>query len=115
MDVAKRDMDGHIVITEPDGHVGLKGQFISRNNDMDVQGELTIRDIFHGEAGHQAKSQSSNVNQLVMDSLSTMGLEIGARFHFKTKMDDFRVTAVSFEGNVSSKPQAAPQPVVEKK
>ena len=38
-----------------------------------------------------------------MDSLSSMGVQIGAQVNFQTKMDDFQLNAVSFSGNISAK------------
>ena len=51
----------------------------------------------------QVSSDKSAVNDLVLNALSSAGVEIGAKFAFKTEMDNFRVGQVSFSGNVVTK------------
>ena len=43
------------------------------------------------------------VNDLVLNALSSSGVEIGINFAFNTQMDNFRIGQVSFSGNVVTK------------
>ena len=99
VDIVKRDMEVKIEIIEADGSVGMTAEAISKDNDMEVKGEIKFQNILMG-IGKGDSSDISVVNNLISSTLSTAGIEIGAKFSFKTKMDDFRPEQVSFSGNV---------------
>ena len=101
----RRDLQAKVKITQPDGNVGLRADAISKNNIMSVNGEINVQN-FIAQAVREARPKteaSSSINDLIADSLSSMGVRIGAQFSFQTKMDDFQLNAVSFSGNVSGK------------
>jgi len=102
VDIIQRDMEVKVEVIEADGSVGMIAEAVSRNNDMDVSGEVKFQNIFMGNS-NQNPSDSSAVNKLIFDALSSAGVKVGAKFSFKTKMDDFRPEQISFSGNVVTK------------
>jgi len=99
VDVVQRNMEAKIEIIEADGSVGMTAEAVSKNNNMDVKGEVKFQNIFMKNS-KQDSLDSSSVNNLIFNALSSAGVKIGAKFSFKTKMDDFRPEQVSFSGNV---------------
>ncbi|MBN1869520.1 MAG: hypothetical protein JW847_02950 [Candidatus Omnitrophica bacterium] len=102
VDVFHKDMEAQVEVVEANGTVGLTAKAVSKNNDMDVTGEIKMRNLLSG-LDQQVSSDASSVNDLVLNALSSAKVEIGAKFAFKTKMDDFRIGQVSFSGNVVTK------------
>ena len=102
VDVIKKDMKATVEVVETNGTVGLMAEVVSKNNDMEVAGEVKMRNLFRG-IDQKGSSDASAVNDLVRNTLSSVGVEIGAKFSFKTKMDDFRTGTISFSGNVMRK------------
>jgi len=102
VDIAQRDMEAKIEVVEADGSVGMTAVAASKNNDMEVKGEIKFQNILMG-ADKEEPSDASAVNNLISNALSSAGVEIGAQFSFKTKMDDFRPEQVSFSGKVVTK------------
>jgi hypothetical protein len=101
VDAAQKDMEAKIEVTEANGAIGLTANAVSLNNDMDVSGEIKVRNLLLG-ADQTASPDASAVNDLVLNALSSSGVEIGAKFAFKTQMDSFRIGQVSFSGSVVS-------------
>ncbi len=99
IDIVNRDMEARIEVVEEDGTVGLTAQAVSRANDMEVKGEIKMQNLLRGVA-KSTSSETSTVNDLVLNALSSAGVKIGARFSFKTKMDNFQLGQISFSGNV---------------
>lgn len=99
VDIVKRDMHIKVEIIEADGSVGMTAEAVSQNNDMEVNGEIKFQNILMG-MNKGKSSGASAVNNLISSALSSAGVEIGAKFTFKTKMDDFHPEQVSFSGNV---------------
>ena len=102
VDILKRDREAKIEVVEANGTVGLTADVVSKNNDMDVAGEIKMQNLLQG-VDKEASSDESTVNDLVLNALSSAGVEIGANFAFKTEMDNFRVGQISFSGNVVTK------------
>jgi len=102
VDVMKRAMEARVEVVEENGIVGLTAKAVAKDNDMNVTGEIRMHNLLRG-VSKQASSDASTVNDLVLNALSSAGVEIGAQFSFKTKMDDFQVGQVSFSGNVVTK------------
>ena len=102
VDVVKKDMETNVQVIEKDGSVGMTARAVSTNNDMEVTGEVKMHNLLVG-TDEKAASDASAINDLVLNALSTSGIEIGAQFAFKTQMDNFRVGQVSFTGNVITK------------
>jgi len=102
IDIIQRNMEVNVEVIEADGSIGMTAQVISKNNDMNVKGEIKFQNIMMG-ANQNNSSDGSPVNALISNVLSSSGVEIGAKFSFKTKMDDFRPEQVAFSGNVVTK------------
>lgn len=102
VDAANRDMEAKIEVVEKDGSVGMIVEAVAIDNNMDVSGEIRVRDLLFG-ADKQASSKDSAINDLILGALSSAGVEIGAKFAFKTKMDNFHLEQVSFSGSVMTK------------
>jgi len=102
VDIVKRDMEARIEVVEADGSVGMTAEAVSKNNDMEVKGEIKFQNILMG-ASKEDPSDTTTVNNLISSVLSSAGVEIGANFSFKTKMDNFRPEQVSFSGSVVTK------------
>jgi len=102
VDIVRRDMEARVEVVEADGSVGMTAEAVSKNNDMEVKGEIKFQNIWMG-ADKGDSSDASVVNDLISSALSSAGIEIGAKFSFKTKMDDFRPQQVSFSGSVVTK------------
>ena len=102
MDALKRDMEAKVEIVEANGTIGLTAKAVSENNNMEVTGEIKTQNLLQG-VDQQVSLDASSVNDLILNALSSAGVEIGAKFAFKTQMDNFRVGQVSFSGNVVTK------------
>lgn len=98
--ISRKDMQAKLLIIEPNGNETLRADLVSRDNDLTVKGDVKIKQL--ASWGKKEGADSSSINDLVFDSLSNLGVEIGAQFSFKTKMDDFKLDAISFSGNVSA-------------
>ncbi|MBI5415186.1 MAG: hypothetical protein HZA29_00045 [Candidatus Omnitrophica bacterium] len=96
VDWVKKDMEGTLQVVDPSGQAALTAQAVSKDNDMTVTGDLKM-------AGLPLASQSKDataVNELISGVLSAAGVEIGAKFSFKTKMDDLQISNIAFSGKV---------------
>ena len=102
IDAIQRDMKAKIEVVEIDGTIGLTADAVSQNNDMEVKGEINIQNLLWG-LDKPASSKVSSVNDLVLNALSSSGVEIGAKFAFKTQMDNFQIGQVTFSGSVVTK------------
>lgn len=96
VDWVKKDMEGTLRVVEPGGHAGLTAQAVSKNNDMTVTGDLKMTSLPSVAQSRDAAA----VNELISGVLSAAGVEIGAQFSFKTKMDDLQISNVAFSGKV---------------
>lgn len=98
IDIAKKDMEANLELLESDGQAGLTANFVSKNNDMSVQGDINVEnfslDFDKNDPG------KNNVSDKVFASILSMGVEVGAHYSFKTKMDDFRVGNITLTGKV---------------
>lgn len=102
VDVYKKDMEAGLEVTEADGTVGLTARAVSKDNAMDVSGEIKMQNLLKGFE-QKVSPDAPSVNNLILNALSSSGVQIGAKFAFKTRMDNFRVGQVSFSGSVVTK------------
>ena len=102
VDIIQRDMEARIEVVEADGSVGMTAVAVSKNNDMEVKGEIKFQNILMG-SDRSDPSDASAFNNLISGALSSAGVKIGLQFSFKTKMDDFDPERVSFSGSVVTK------------
>lgn len=102
INIIKKDMEGTVKITEPNGKAGLAADLVSKDNDMSVKGSINIPSFRLLASGND--ETSSNVNKVVSDTLSSLGVGLGAQFSFQTKMDDFQIKNIAFSGNIITQP-----------
>jgi len=102
VDIVQRDMEAKVEVVEADGSVGMTAEATSKNNDMEVKGEIKFQNFLMG-SDRGDPSDTSAVNNLISGALSSAGVKIGLQFSFKTKMDDFDPKRVSFSGSVVTK------------
>ncbi len=102
IDAVSRDMEATMEVVEANGAVGLTADAVSRNNDMNVTGQIKMQNLIWG-IDEKVSSDASAINDLILNALSSSGIEIGAKFSFRTKMDNFQIEQVSFTGNVVTK------------
>ncbi len=95
-------MDGQLRILEKSGRAGLNARLVSKNNLMRVKGDLQLSRFLTSvkkETSRESK-KSESVDKIIFGALSSLNVDIGAKFSFETKMDDFRLSKVAFSGNV---------------
>lgn len=102
VNIARRDMDGHLEIVEEDGRAGLTADVAAQNNHMRINGSLKVSNLVMGAKKKEAVSDSPAVNDLVFGALSALNVEINSQFSFETKMDDFQMKNIAFSGSVAS-------------
>jgi len=97
--MAARDMEGQLKVTGEDESVGLSADVISQNNDMTVKGNVNLNNLLKAENISPPSTNPSALDSF-SSAISSMGFQIGGTFMFKTKMDDFQLSNISFSGNV---------------
>jgi hypothetical protein len=102
VNIARKDMEGHLEIIEEDGRAGLTADVVAQNNHMRVNGSLKVSNLVMGAKKKEAAPDSPAVNDLVFGALSALNVEINSQFSFGTKMDDFQMKNISFSGSVAS-------------
>ncbi len=96
----KKNLDALINISQKDGTSALSATAKSINNDMVVEGEILLNHLL---ATQNQESSIYSVNDLVYGIVEQMDASLGANFSFETKMDNFKISKVSFSGEVSTK------------
>lgn len=99
VDWVKKDLEGTLQVVEPGGRAGLTARAVSQNNDMTVTGDLKMNSLPPGLT-QKAGDKASAVSDVIFGALSSMGVEVGAQFSFKTRMDDLQISNVAFSGKV---------------
>ncbi len=97
--LGKKDMDADLKVFEPDVKNSLSARLQAKHNDMMVDGKVYFKNVRLNWKADESISNKS-IADLLVSSLRATGFEMAANFHFKTKMDDFQVDAVSFSGNL---------------
>ena len=98
IDIVKKDMEAQLELLEADGHAGLTANFVSKNNDMVVQGDINVDNFLLGL--NETNLGENNIADKVFGALLSMGVEVGAHYSFRTKMDDIRINSVALTGRV---------------
>ena len=70
----------------------------STDNDLKVEGEIKLKDFGIEIPDEDGEDQS--LKNFLSDVLSTVGIDVGAKFNFMTKMDAFEITNVAFKGSI---------------
>jgi len=99
INIIQKDLEVNLLILENDGQAGLSAHAIAENNDMEVKGKIKTMNLFTNSS---EKPLESAVDNIVFNTLSSIGVEIGANFSFNTKMDNFSIGQITFSGNVST-------------
>ncbi|MDP2653229.1 MAG: hypothetical protein Q8Q08_04275 [Candidatus Omnitrophota bacterium] len=92
----KRNMDGKLQVSDPQGKTWLSVDLKSESNDMAVEGKIDLSQM----AGVQAETSKGSIQDFVIGALQSSGLKVGLNFSFKTKMDDFHIEPVSLTGKI---------------
>ena len=108
IDLARRDLDGQVLVLEKGDRIGLNAHAVAKNNDLSVTGKVLAKNLFSTE---QKDKLEGKVDDFVLSALSNIGVEIGADFSFKTKLDDFHIDEISFSGSVSTQDAPRTNPV----
>ncbi len=98
VDFYEKDMVVKVQIDDPRRNMNLLADLTSQKNDMDVSGKLWLKNFSIPE---DPQTTSFSLKDMIFAALPTSGIEVTVDFHFKTKMDDFKVDAISFAGNIS--------------
>ncbi|MBU0468155.1 MAG: AsmA family protein [Candidatus Omnitrophica bacterium] len=98
VDIVNKDMEAMLELFESDGRAGLTANFVSKNNDMLVQGDINVDKFSLGV--NKNNSSMNSVADQVFGALLSMGVEVGAHYSFKTKMDDIRVNNIALTGKI---------------
>lgn len=102
VNIVKRDMKVSFEVVEETGFVALKAEAVSENNDMFVQGDATFKNFFSELQDQNGEKEDALILDVVSGILSSLGVEIGTKFSFRTKMDDFQIRNISLAGNISA-------------
>lgn len=97
LDWVKKDMEGTFKILEANQYAGLVANVKSVDNHVRVEGDFDMNNF---PPVKNNSTEGGVINQIVYGALSNAGVKIGAKFAFDTKMDDFRVSNITFSGNV---------------
>lgn len=98
VNLGKKDMDAVVDVIDADGRAGLTAHAVSKNNTMDVTGNVKL----NAASAAPASKEGSSVNDLIFGAMASMGVQFGAEFAFQTKMDDFKISNLSFTGSVAT-------------
>ena len=98
IDIVNKDMEAMLELFESDGQAGLTANFISKKNDMFVQGDISVDNFSIGFDPND--SSNNNVSEKVLGALLSMGVQVGAHYSFETKMDDIRLNNIALTGKV---------------
>jgi len=100
IDLIQKDMSSRFKVLEKDDRAGLTANIVSKNNQMRVEGDIQVRNLSFTP---ETETQEESVQNMIFGALSSMGVAIGAKYSFETKMDDFKISNISFSGNVSTR------------
>jgi len=99
INIKRKDMEVDLDVIKPDGDLGLTAKLVSRNNDMQVKGNINLNDL-NAVIKSPPEESLSSFESFFWGALSSSGLRISTDFAFDTKMDDFRVHQVVLSGDV---------------
>ena len=95
-DLFKKDMLARVSLTGADGRKGLSVDLESLNNDMTVQGAMSLN--FRSKTS--PAQGTKDLEGLLIQAAQASGANVDLKFRFKTKMDDFRAEKISLSGEV---------------
>ena len=96
---AERDMDAKVEARSDDGLMRMKGRLVSRNNDLLVNGKISVSG---GNSSRVKDAAAGVVENVVRDVLGASQTDIDANFSFRTQMDHFEIGPISLKGNITT-------------
>ena len=92
-----RNMDARIAFTAGSGAPSLKVSLLSQDNDLTVRGQGGLTHFVTTLTGSAPEGSLAAAMGM---ALQTSGVDAQVNFSFQTRMDDFRVEKIRFEGDV---------------
>ncbi len=99
-DLMKKDADIKFVLSKSDGKGQFTAKMISKNNLMNVSGEISADNLVFGFTPEAEDEEGIGG---LLKSIPLAGLNIGATFSFETQMDRPQIRNISFAGKVMTK------------
>lgn len=103
VNIAQKDMEADVTIMDTNGKAELEARAVSRNNDLNVKGKVSIKNFLKNVDGVR-KEDSLDVENLLLGALASSGIDVGVNFAFNTSMDHFSIENISFSGSVENSP-----------
>ncbi|MBF0522545.1 MAG: hypothetical protein HQL24_05755 [Candidatus Omnitrophica bacterium] len=101
IDVVKKDMDSKVKVIDSTGKIGLNAHLVSKDDQMNVQGDVSAGKFLLG-LQNAGQGPTSSLGGLVAGALSNFGVEVLAKFSFATRMDDFEIRNINLEGTIKT-------------
>ncbi len=95
-----RNMQATLKVQDKKQKDALTAILSSKDNELAVKGEIVIKDF--GIQIKDEEGEDKSIQNLLSDVLSTVGIDVGAKFNFVTQMDNFEITNVVFSGSIVS-------------
>ncbi len=99
VDVKSLSMDEHVVLRNFSGKEMLIVDLKARNNDMLVSGNVDMIGMM--TQGVASRKKEDSVQNMILGTLNSEGINMMTKFSFQTKMNDFRIGKISFSGNIN--------------
>ena len=106
LNLLKKDMEADLSVSESDQSASLTTHLVSQDNRMHVAGNIKVNNFLKD---FSKNNSSESLDSMIFGALSSMGVEVGVDFAFDTAMDEFKLTNVSFSGNVVTKNLPSPE------
>lgn len=100
VDIVRRDMKGSFSLADVDGHAVLKADITAKDNDAVVNGQVQAKDLVSITKNN---TMTDSADSIVLNALSSLGVDVVSNFQFQTKLDNFHVDKIIFSGNLSLK------------
>ena len=99
INLEKKNMDVSLKISSVEDDMRINGKILSINNNLKVDADFKSTNKFFDQINGKQDSLPVGIFATLISSVPD---EINAKFSFDTKMDDFSVEKVKFEGNFVS-------------
>ncbi|MFH0754853.1 MAG: hypothetical protein V2A70_09830 [Candidatus Omnitrophota bacterium] len=94
-----RDMDAQVQVVDDNGRVGLQAKIISRQNDMQVDGDMRLT----AQQVPQAVGKKMGLMEdVVINVLSSTSTDLDLGFSFQTRMDHISMEKVHLSGQITT-------------
>ncbi len=112
VDIVSKDMDGIISLKSQKQGELLDAHIIAKDNDVSVDGEINSKDFIKKNKNSE---DQPTIEDIAVKALSFLGVDIGIKFRFETKLDDFKISNVSFTGRVGKPAVEQNQEIIQSK